>query len=72
MLNYDIFIRVNSNEFYNELDFGTEKFRRVWQKVIYQAFIDAVSRSTKKRLKNQKQRAMDWLNGQDESFYDVC
>ena len=72
MLDSETFVEVNHPVFLNETDFKAEKFCRVWQKVIYQAFVDAGNNSKKSRAKVQKLRAINWLKGKDDSFYEVC
>ena len=46
--------------------------KRLWQKVIYQAFVDAVSNSRKKKEQIRKMIAREWLLNADDTFYDVC
>lgn len=72
MLDCKVFIEINHLVCLNEADFKAEKFCRVWQKVIYQAFIDAGNTSKKLRAKVQKKRAINWLKGEEDSFYEVC
>ena len=72
MLDCKVFVEVNHSVYLNEVDFKVEKFCRVWQKVIYQAFIDSGNTSQKSRAKVQKLRAINWLKGEEDSFYEVC
>ena len=67
-----VFVGLNHAVFVNEAEIRAENFCRVWQKVIYQAFIDAGNTSKKPRVKIQKLRAINWLRGEEDSFCEVC
>lgn len=68
----EVFVDVNYPVFLKESQLKEENFKRIWQKVIYQAFVDAASRSKKQRDKILRQRAVEWLAGEEDSFHEVC
>lgn len=46
--------------------------KALWRAVITQALMDAGSNSKKIEMKKIKMKAVSWLNGDSEDFYEVC
>jgi hypothetical protein len=49
-----------------------QKMQALWRSVITQALIDAASNSKKKIDKLNRVRAIQWLKGDSEDFFEVC
>ncbi len=47
-------------------------YRALWRAVITQALMDAGSNSKKLEFKQEKARAISWLNSDSEDFNEVC
>ena len=53
-------------------DVGGDKYRRIWLKVIAQAYMDAVLQSRNPVKKTAAKRARAWITAGDADFKEVC
>ena len=49
-----------------------KSIQSMWRSVITQALIDAASNSKKKIDRLNKARAIEWLKGENDGFFEVC